>query len=546
MATAAENPRPTVWPAPGRAKRLAALAGVLVACGSLRIWLVANTEVIGRDGMGLVAAARRFDRDAGEEIREGTVHPGYPACLAGVRRVLTAFGADAEAVWLWDLSGQIVSVAAALAATLGLWYFAGSVLPWPAGALGVLLISLTRKWSALGADVLGDALAVCFQVWAAVLALAAARALRARRKGALAWAAGVGLCAAAGYLVRPEAIVVGAIAVSLWLTNIFRKQAPVRLSLAAVLVAAATIAACTGPYMLAIGAFSNRASIQHYVAPAPPRAAAVAGPLAEVPGGGSSAHQLIDQFTIAQHLVVSFLAAVCLATWLAGRVPRVRVPDRVRVFPSPDGAILMFAAVVLSAGPLMHHAAAHKLSHRYLMFQAVLLSPLAGAGLVILGRWLQTGAARVGRSAWQGRLVSTLGAGVVVAVLAVHALRPLHVSKGNFRDAGAYVRSVTTGDDYVAATERWILYYSDRPGWFILPQYITKQGALLGFLRNWGVTHFVFCHHANPKEGESLVDLDTPRLVRLRTFPPDQAKGTTIVVYRVVRDGWEGTRIGRE
>jgi len=533
-----EEPLPIAPSAPGRGRRLAALVGVLILCGALRLWLVAHSDLIARDGTALVASAKRFDRDAVGEIKTSLFHPAYPASIVGVRRVLLACGADAEQVWTWDLSGQVVSLGAALLATLGLWLFAERLLNWPIAFVSVLLMSLTRKWSALGADVLADALAICFQVWGALLALIAAERLADGRKRALAWAAGVGVLTAAAYLVRPEAIFIGPVAASLWLANIARKRAPWRLSLAVVLLAALTAALCAGPYMLTIGAFSRKTSVLKFLPPpaASPTAASV-WPLA-ASAGDSGVHQIIDQLTISLHLILSVLALVCVVTWLSTRVRRLRTPDRVRIFPSCDGVILMLAAVALPAGPLIHYAHIQKLSHRYLMFQALLLSPLAGAGLTILGQYLQIAADRLGRPVRQAQTVFAVIVAALAAGLMAHSLRPLHQGKGNFRTAAAFVREITTPDDFVASTEPWILHYGGRPGWYMQNKYLTRPGSLPRFLRNYNVTHFVFCRHRNPKEGELEVELDTPHLAHLRTFPPSDRSGTTIIVYRVERGEW--------
>lgn len=540
MEVPAASPQPMAPTAPDRAMRRVALACVLVLCGGLRLWLVANTEVIARDGTELVAAARRLDRDAAKEIETGTFHPGYPACVVAVRRALAAFGLGGDDVWAWDLSGQLVSLVAALVATLGLWYFAEGVLTWRVAFLGVLVFSLTRKWSVLGADVLTDALAVCFQVWGAVLALTVARRLGAGQRRALVWAAGVGLCAAAGYLVRPEAIVMGAIAVSLWLTNLCRKRAPWRLSLAAMLITVVTTAVCAAPYMLAIGVFSRKTSVLQFIAAPAPRPAAVMLPLAVAAASDeSSLYQLIGQFTTAQHLIVSFLVVICLVTWLGSRNRRIGLPQRVRIFPSVNGAILMLAAMVLSAVPLICYAGTYKLSHRYLMFQALLLSPLAGAGLAILGQWLQIAAGRIGFSVKQAKWFFAIAVAAMAAGLTIHALRPLHSGKANYRTAGAFVRRITTPDDLIAATEKWILHYSDRSEeWHLQALFVPTQRRMLKFLRTKGITHFIFCRHRNPKKGERQIDLDTPHLVHVRTFPPVDASGTTIIVYRVARRQW--------
>ena len=196
-------------------------------------------------------------------------------------------------------------------------------------------------------------------------------------------AAGVGLCSGAGYLVRPEAMLVPVLAAVLWLAWQLRTRASWRLTLACVAVALLTTVACAAPYVAAIGGLTHKKNLSdilvlHVAGGGPARAAVACLPL-------TATCKFLGQLAEAMHTAVAILAGLWLAAWIGTRALRLRLPLAGSVSPRWPGAVVMVAAAAILA-PLWinFHTKVGYLSHRHTMFLAAVLSPLAGAGALLL------------------------------------------------------------------------------------------------------------------------------------------------------------------
>ena len=533
---------------PRRGRRLWVVLGILAVCLAIRGRLIATSDLIARDGTEYVKYSQELSADPVEAAKRNRFHPGYPLAVLYAHRFLTYLGAPHD-ITTWDLAGRLVSLAASLVATLGLLLFATRVLNWPAACIATLLFSVTRKWVSLGADVLTEAMAVAFLIWAMAFALMAAAQLRRSRARALVPAACVGLCAAASYLVRPEGLIVLPAVVSLWVTNMVAKRAPWRLSLAVILISLGTAATCAAPYVMMIGGLSKNLNILRLLPPATPLSAhgaatgtawALAGTAA---GFDSGLHKVFDQFVVAQHPILTVLAVVCLATWVGTKALKGRLPETVRIFPSKDGAILMLAMVALTVPMLMRHwAETRELSHRYLIPLAMVTVPLAGAGVLILRqRWLILSARLRWRREWASAAFCLGGAGLVVA-MSVHALRPLHVGKDNHRQAARFLQGLVGPSDRVVTNEVWILHYAQVKGTHISPWFYVNERSMLHLLR-WHYdrpTFVVFCERAKPNRLDTRTRPTDARFTHIRDFPSSvPGRGATVRIYRLSRQGWD-------
>ncbi len=543
MATGSIESVPTpAGPSRAWTKGLGQLALVLLVCAGLRVWLIRHTEVIAKDGLVYIEMARAWSADPLAVARDYSYHIGYPVSMVGCHRALTALGGPADPPG-WELSGQIISLLAGLAAMIAVWLFAGMVFDWRVAWVTALVFGVGRKWAALSADVLSDALAVCLQMWALVLALAAVTWLGRRSKRALVLAAGVGLCSGAGYLVRPEALLVPVLAAVLWLACQLRTRASWRLTLASMGVALLTTAACAAPYVAAIGGLTHKKNLRDILAlhvaggGGPGRAGVALLPLA-------ATCKFLSQLTEAMHPAVATLAGLWLAAWIGMRVLRLRLPPAGSVSPRWPGAVVMVAAAAILA-PLWinFHTKVGYLSHRHVMFLAAVLSPLAGAGALLLAECVRALAKAAGLRLAAGAVIGLVVGGTAVGLI-VHSLRPLHAGKGYLREAGKYVGSISGPDDFLLTDSARVIYYAQVKGHRLYHTEISRQ-ALLRHVPppGPGVT-YVAISNAELSRAPGLRDwLDQPAFVPLREFVrPGQAGTDRIRVYRVDVEALEAAR----
>src|SRR4051812_17313900 len=80
----------------------------------LRAWLICNTEVIARDGIGYIRYALAFDRRPWHEVwKSNDQHPGYPLAVWAVSVPVRWMAGTSDAATM-QLSAQLVSAAASL------------------------------------------------------------------------------------------------------------------------------------------------------------------------------------------------------------------------------------------------------------------------------------------------------------------------------------------------------------------------------------------------------------------------------------------------
>jgi len=525
-----------------------ALVGVLAVCSAGRAWMIANTVVISRDGTQLVAIARRMSADPLETARNSDIHVGYPAMVAWVHGLLPGGQGPSSDPAGWDLAGQFVSLAGALLATAGLWCFARQAFDWKIATLATLLFSATRKWAVMGADVLTDAPMIACITWSACFALRADEHLAARRGRAMLCAVLAGALVGVGYAIRPEAIVMMLIAMSLWLTSAARGRAGWARTGGAVALALGAMIACMLPYMLTIGAVTNKRSVDMFLGVLPGGAFSIASAGPALPAAVGTAtpgaiRKLIDQLVTAHHPLLSCLTGGWLVVYLAARGFKLRIPLPARVFPrSASGAMLMLGPLVLICpAVLLHYARTGMLSHRYVMFPAMMLAPAAAGAIAILWYWLKLLARTF---AWSTPITTwafRLAVGGIIAGMAIHASRPSHADKMHFRTAADYVQSITAeGETFVVADNvPWIAHYAQRrredSQWALKA---TNEQWLRSFLARHAGRLFVLQVKVGADSPLHRPERISPRFTHIRDFPPvNPSRGRTIKIYRIAPPG---------
>jgi len=432
------------------------LAIILTICAGVRIWLITNAEMISRDGTVYIRMAQDWSDSGWEGVKAQTYHPGYPVAISWSRSVLnTCLNVDDR--FGWELSGQLVSLLSSLLGIAGLWCFAGMVFNWRIAFVSALLFGVSRKFAALGADVLSDSLALCFQIWAIVLAIRVREILKGRAGNAFLPAALIGLLAAAAYLVRLEGLIVVGIAGLLWLTvkDCRTKTAGV------IAVMLLVCLGCMTPYMLAIGGLTAKKSISDFV-----MVTSSNGPMiASLPARTIDSRvvfKFIGQLSEALNPVLFFMVVILLVDFVARKMRIVKLSGAQT--PRFAGTFIMLAAICLLAPAVILQYYKHGfMSHRYFMFPAILMAPWAGAGALLVAQRAGSLASRFVKL--KPFVVEVLIVSIaVLGVLGNTVKRPLHSGKGHMRQAGRETAQIAGPRDKVFSNSRWVLHYAQRRG----------------------------------------------------------------------------------
>jgi len=440
---------------------LAGLLAMFLFLTAVREWMLWHSEIIARDGMVYTAMAQQWTSHPMQVIRQYDHHAGYPVAIVGMHRLLAVAGL-ADRPDAWDLAGGLVSLAASAAALVGLWWWAVKAYDRRVAIAAVLLAGVGRKWAALGAEVLSDALAIAFQVWSLVLVHSMLQRLSSRRRSAVLLAAGAGLCGGLGYLVRPESLLIPAVGVVAAAGFQIRRRLRWRLSLASIAALAGAAAIVALPYMIAIGGLSKKKDLLELIEDVV-FSCTQAMPMASVAAASLSdwfAQKYINQIFEAMHPAVAFVVVAWAVAAVWQRIRPTPALEQAKLPSSTAGWLMVLYAVPMMFILLGLRRAHSYLSHRHVMMTALLLTPLGGQGLFVLAglvRWL----------AWRGRqrvpslsaVAAVLTAVFAAGILAHNLAYPPHHGKGVYRRAALDLARQTPADAVVMADSKWVPYY---------------------------------------------------------------------------------------
>jgi hypothetical protein len=544
-----ENPVTMSAPAERRARgwALLGLALAMGVCVGVRLYMVRHAEVIARDGAVYIQMAREWLDHPQHVVQDYDYHVGYPAAIAWMHKAMVAGGMEDDFAG-WERAACAVSLLATMAAMTALWLFAGLTFNWPIACMTVLLFSVPRKWAGLGADAMSDALALAFQLWSAALTLVAMSLLRKTSPWAILAAAAVGLCAGAGYLVRPEALLMLVLAIGLWGGwQIFDRRLKWRLTVASVVVAIVATLACALPYMLAIGALTKKKRLSDIVL-GPAHGLL---PLAVAnPPDHSSLFQLGLQLVEAMHPVLFTLAALWLIAW--GLFRLLTWGQRKPFTPEPQvagGLFTLAAAVAIVLIMLRLYASVGYLDYRHVMLLGMLLTPLAGAAIYLGANVL---ADLLFHSSAKARTALLCALTPLATVSMAGQLgRPLHEGKSHYRKSGVYLARIVKPGDRLLAHDPWIFYYSRVKGDYIYIQGMTGK-AFLNFIRSGkpAVTYLALSDDEMQTKNPELIALLRPPMFRELSPPSpvlEQREHPTdaIHIWRIDRNALPAARSGR-
>ncbi len=232
-------------------------------------WLVARSQVTARDGLEFARIAMNLgesritpakDGDASPSVAETvqrSVHPpGYPAAILAVAQFLP----EGEPQYRILKAARIVSLLAAALAVfptywLGRMLFSSKFV----GFAGAMIFQTLPTIAHLSCDAVSESLYLLF---ATTALLFGARGLRRRSAGTTLLC---GIFAGLTYLVRPEGVMVPlAVGLAIAGAGLFRTWTKTE-SVGQLLALGIGFAFIGGPYMMAIGGFSNKTSFNELI-----------------------------------------------------------------------------------------------------------------------------------------------------------------------------------------------------------------------------------------------------------------------------------------
>ncbi len=445
---------------PARAA-LAVLATLIIALG-VRIYTIQHTDNIARDGTVYLHMARQLaHQPLVKVLRSYHYHPGYPGVVAGVATILKASWPDG-----WVAVGQWVSLISGMVALTCLYLISRAAMGHRCALITILLFALGGSFVRISSDVISDTQAVAFALLAVTAGLGARKLLSAESAWAIPAAGAAGLCAALGYLTRPEHLLGAAIAAALLMRvgALTRRGRIIQLSAAGALAVWAL--AIVLPYAIAIGDLTQKKSLSDFVTAGGGSwfLATLCGPV----GLAEAIRRVLDRTREAMGTVVFVMGAVCWITWLGKYVLRLRLPPAIIIKPTRGGAVAMFAATVVMFPLLVAlefnrgDDASRYISTRHALMHAMLLVPAAGAGVMILAEWTVIIGRRLKLKA---RPQLSLAVWVLIAAGAVRGMSRcvLHKGKEPYRQAGKELRERFGPGHYILGPDIRFAFFAGAP-----------------------------------------------------------------------------------
>ncbi len=450
---------------PTRRTVLLGLLGITLFAAGLRWWMVAHTAMPSRDCLIFVRialqlydppksrfdAVRQLDGPA-DVLRETDQPPGYPLAILGAATLLrndldTATGDQMV------FAAQLVSAVCGVLLTFPLFGVASRLFGPAVGLLACLWFQLLPVFTEVTSDGLSDGLFLLTAAGAMWFGLNVLN--RQKWYGGLSHGVLAGVCVGAGYLVRPDSLIVGgAIGCVLAGTCVARwkrRERGLPVFLGGVGLAVAT-AALMYPYVSIIGKLTNKPSLSDAQAAAP----AVSIPLAawrDADAVGSkevwAAKALGTEVLKGTHYLLPFFA-------LAGIL-------RARKRWGEAEILLPLAVLLLHLGVLWYLAVrAGYVSQRHTLLTGMVGAVFAASALPCAGA-LGVRLFRIGSpSLWTGLWVL-----LIAGLCLPRDFHSLHADRAGHRAAGEWLAREGNPHFSVVDPFGWAEFYSGRTvrGW---------------------------------------------------------------------------------
>jgi Dolichyl-phosphate-mannose-protein mannosyltransferase len=511
---------------------------------------ISQTLLPAQDGLKFIRIARDFQTHPWDDVIRGAdAHPLYPALIAVAEPVVAWFTSPGPAAW--RTAAQIVAVIASVGLILPIYGLTLMLFDRRIACMAAALAVLLPRAAELGHDTLSDSLGLMCTFLALWLGA------RALRRGDWRIAAASGLVAGAGYLARPEVILVPCAIALAWLVGFLREPRPRKMThLPALLTSLVCAFAVVGSYAAVKGEVSEKLAV---------RLTALLGPRHEksrrlpqqlprglddprwdfspkeegeripIHGAGNAVGRIVGKWWEE----LCWLFAV-MTVWGLARQRFIRgiCPDR---NPHDSSAIerrlLLIFAVAYVVALVRHSVLLGYLSGRHIMPLVVVSLPWAAAGsfvcargLAVKLRWNES--ARRKAAALAG--CATIAASIVVQMQPSHLN---HLSRSGHWAAGRWLAQHAGSSELVLDTRGWAKFISGQPGY----DYWHVRQAL-------GDSHLAYivvgldelhAHSTRAKTLSSLLAFSATPVVDFPAFPGDPAPAVRIYRYHRPRT-WEG------
>jgi 4-amino-4-deoxy-L-arabinose transferase-like glycosyltransferase len=429
-------------------------------------YIIACSPVIAKDGIGFIRIARSLASDPVATLRTEDQHPGYPAMVLGVERLVHWLTGRRE-FESYLAATRLASASCGLLSTLFLWLFARRLYDERIANVTVLLAAVWPLFRLNACDSLSDTPHLMFYLagaWLAAEGLA---------RGRIAWIASACIASGLAFWVRPEGLVVGAAAMAAFGVRFIQLRSLTRTQLlrggSILLAALLAAAAVVGPYVFTAGKITSKKLPFHRPVSAHAAAIAAAEPttglMAEPPPGATLPDEFhrpgnfagvlaLGIFELARELAQGFyyLALIPLAV---GTFARSR--------PQPTRHVVLLHILLMNGQGvllLLLYVTAGYISHRHIIPLVAMMLPTAAAGTI----WLADEASRRIRFAGSPRRTLVVAICIFYIGLVPKCMRPLHGVYVPVLEAAKWVKAHATLGDTVLATSGYIRFYTELPG----------------------------------------------------------------------------------
>jgi hypothetical protein len=487
-------------------------------------------------------------------IRGADVHPLYPALIALTEPVVSTFAGNGPDAW--RIAAQLVAVLASVGLLVPVYFLTEALFDRRVAFIAAGLLALMPRVAELGRDTLADSLGLFLTFLALWLG---ARAIKTGDRLA---ALGSGLAAGAGYLARPEVVLVPAAIGLTWLIGLVvhrtRASEPVRVAqgmrpMAMLLGAAALIVIS---YAAVKGEISEKLAVRYGGSLGPQSIMKRSAPQ-QIPRGLDEPRWDFSPKEESDHIPIrssrsalgrilgKWWEELCwgfavMTVWGLTRRRFIRgiLPDRE---PGDGGGVegrllLVFAGVYLLA-LLRHSVMLGYLSGRHVMPLVVASMPWAGAGTYVCCRGIAL-KARLGQRWYPTARIATIV--VTIAASLLTQIQPSHrdhLSRWGHWAAGTWLKSHARADERILDTRGWAKFISGQPGY----DYWHVRQALTDSHLSYVLVGLDELDAASPR-AETLKALLAFAATPLVDFPASPgARSPAVRLYRFHRPrSWEG------
>ncbi len=431
------------------------LALLLLLVAPLRIWLIHNTEVTARDGIGYIRSALMFDRKSVyDTLKENHQHPGYYSLVWAVSVPIRAWQGETPDSMV--LSAQSVNFIASLVLMFPMYFLGRQFFRRRISFAATLLY----QYLPISAHHLSDAISE--PVYLVFLVSAILQMVQTMRERSIARSTLCGLFTGLAYLTRPEgALVLLAVAASLCVGQMMPAWRVSWRRFVACGLATACVAIAVGcAYAIVIGGLSRKPTtsqalgreITQVVIPAADFLFAANFPQSDYRSIRFQRSITAIGMEVMQGLFyVGLLPALMGILAAFGRLRASLGFWAIAIYACIHTTILVMLAMSVSY-----------VSDRHLMIIVILATYLLAAGIDAVPRWILSSSGEGIQTTWRRSPVvwSMLIAGVFLAACATKATQRLHGNRVGNHEAGLWLAKQVVDGDVILDDHAWSHYYS--------------------------------------------------------------------------------------